>query len=50
MASLPRPPGTFSLTLAIVGVLALGIVAGLELSDPSFLGDVFRLFRASLSN
>jgi hypothetical protein len=50
MASLPRPPGTLSLTLAIVGVLALGIVAGLELSDSSFLGDVFRLVRASLSN
>jgi hypothetical protein len=50
MAGLPRPPATLPLTLAIVGVLALGIVAGLELSDASFLGEVFRHVHATLSN
>ena len=50
LAGLPRPPATLPLTLAIAGVLALGIVAGLELSDASFLGEVFRHVHASLSN
>jgi len=50
LAGLPRPPATLALTLAIVGVLALGIVAGLELSDASFLGEVFRHVHASLTN
>src|SRR5207253_5308444 len=49
MAVLPRPPAALSLTLATVGVLALGIVAGLWLTGASFLGYVFRLIRSALS-
>jgi len=49
MTNLPRPPAARSLALAIVGVLALGIVAGIALSEASFLGEVVKQLRASLA-